>query len=509
MLEDGRAAVAGSPRVAGVDALPARRVSGRRRRKRPGRTADELLPAAARRSSTRSSPRTTRPAGCSASGRSISGCCPGRSRTRPSSARRGSTSGTTTTACWPRSPACGRSSPGRDGPHVHGAVAPGDGARAWRRSRSGAASASGTAAAGSPPGARRTARYVLVTSDGEYRCRAAVFALGVTEPWKSPIPGIEDVPHYVETRKPRASTRARRVVVIGKRNSGFEIADGLVPWARQIILVSPRPVQTAVLALSSVRVRYFAAARGRRPGAAARSRSTPSVERIERTASGGYSVHATGRRARATLARGGRRRSRRPGSARRSRTCRSSASGPSPRPDTRADAVLGGHGVAGRLLRGEHDAGRSRPAQARCRQQPRGPCSGFRYNARVLAREIAERHFGHPAGGPQPGARRGRSVPRRRAGPRDPRSGRRRHTSPGSSGSATSRADRASSHWPISSTHRGPDAVAATIEMNASGEIYPVVYVRRGGDRDRARVAGAADEPLRQRRLSSPSWRPC
>ena len=42
----------------------------------------------------------------------------------------------------------------------------------------------------------------LVTSDGEYRCRAAVFALGVTEPWKSAIPGIEHVPHYVETRRP-------------------------------------------------------------------------------------------------------------------------------------------------------------------------------------------------------------------------------------------------------------------------------------------------------------------
>jgi len=30
---------------------------------------------------------------------------------------------------------------------------------------------------------------VLETSDGEYRCRTAVFAIGVTEPWKAPIPG--------------------------------------------------------------------------------------------------------------------------------------------------------------------------------------------------------------------------------------------------------------------------------------------------------------------------------
>ncbi len=97
----------------------------------------------------------------------------------------------------------------------------------------------------------------LVTSDGEYRCRAAIFALGVTEPWKSDIPGIDQVPHYADCMQAAASYQGQRVVVIGKRNSGFEIADGLLPWARQVILVSPRPVQTSVLALSSVRVRYM------------------------------------------------------------------------------------------------------------------------------------------------------------------------------------------------------------------------------------------------------------
>jgi thioredoxin reductase len=99
-------------------------------------------------------------------------------------------------------------------------------------------------------------RLTLVTSDGEYSCRAAVFALGVTDPWKSPIPGIEHVPHYAEAKRPR-EYQGRRVFVIGKRNSGFEIADGLLPWARQVILGSPRPVQTTVIALASVRVRYL------------------------------------------------------------------------------------------------------------------------------------------------------------------------------------------------------------------------------------------------------------
>jgi len=99
-------------------------------------------------------------------------------------------------------------------------------------------------------------RLVLATSDGEYTCRAAVFALGVTTPWFSPIPGIEDVPHYVDTRPPE-EYRGRRVFVIGKRNSAFEIADGLLPWAQQVVLGSPRPVQTSVLAQATVRVRYL------------------------------------------------------------------------------------------------------------------------------------------------------------------------------------------------------------------------------------------------------------
>ena len=85
----------------------------------------------------------------------------------------------------------------------------------------------------------------LVTSDGEYRCNAAVFALGVTEPWKSDIPGVDQVPHYADCMQPK-SYQGKRVVVIGKRNSGFEIADGLLPWACRVVLVSPRPVQASV-----------------------------------------------------------------------------------------------------------------------------------------------------------------------------------------------------------------------------------------------------------------------
>ena len=170
--------------------------------------------------------------------------------------------------------------------------------------------------------------YVLVTSDGEYRCRAVVFALGVTDPWKSPIPGIEEVPHYAETPAAR-EFEGKSVLVIGKRNSGFEIADGLEPWARQIFLVSPRPVQTAVLANASVRVRYFEPLEDAAWGGGTFALDA-AVERIERH--GERRLQAPRNRHDPSRARSPSRRtrpSRRPASARRSRTCGSSASAPS------------------------------------------------------------------------------------------------------------------------------------------------------------------------------------
>jgi thioredoxin reductase len=103
---------------------------------------------------------------------------------------------------------------------------------------------------------REDDRFVLETTDGEYRCRFAVFAVGVTEPWPAPIEGAELANHYVKTRSV-ASYQGKRVVIIGKRNSGFEIANGLLPWARELVLVSPRPVNIGVLPQSPLRLRYL------------------------------------------------------------------------------------------------------------------------------------------------------------------------------------------------------------------------------------------------------------
>jgi thioredoxin reductase len=100
-------------------------------------------------------------------------------------------------------------------------------------------------------------RVVLVTSDGEYRCREAIFAVGVAEPYGPKIQGIELAHHYADVR-PVETYAGRRVFILGKRNSGFELANGLLPWAGSIVLASPSPAKLSVVtrSLVGVRARY-------------------------------------------------------------------------------------------------------------------------------------------------------------------------------------------------------------------------------------------------------------
>jgi thioredoxin reductase len=99
--------------------------------------------------------------------------------------------------------------------------------------------------------------FVLTTSDGEYRSPVVVFAVGVAQPFKPPTPGLDQIPHYGEFR-PVETYRDRRVFIVGKQNSGFEIATGLLPWARQLVLASPSPTKLSVntRTLVGVRARY-------------------------------------------------------------------------------------------------------------------------------------------------------------------------------------------------------------------------------------------------------------
>jgi len=100
-------------------------------------------------------------------------------------------------------------------------------------------------------------RYVLETTDGEYRCEALILAVGVAEPYTPSAPGIEHARHYAETRA--AETYAgKRLFILGKQNSGFELASGLSAWASRIVVASPSPAKLSVQtrSLVGVRARY-------------------------------------------------------------------------------------------------------------------------------------------------------------------------------------------------------------------------------------------------------------
>ena len=99
--------------------------------------------------------------------------------------------------------------------------------------------------------------FVVETTDGEYRCRVLVLAVGIAQPSSPATPGIELARHYAETR-PAETYAGRRVFIIGKQNSGFELASGLAPWASSITVCSPSPARTSVQtkSLVGVRARY-------------------------------------------------------------------------------------------------------------------------------------------------------------------------------------------------------------------------------------------------------------
>ena len=132
--------------------------------------------------------------------------------------------------------------------------------------------------------------FVVHTSAGPYRARVVIFAVGIAEPRLPDTPGIEHATHYVDTRD--ASTYAgRRLFIIGKQNSGFELANGLLQWASPIILASPRAAKLSVNlhSLDGVRARYIQPWEDAELGGGVYILDA-SIERIERHADG-LAVH--------------------------------------------------------------------------------------------------------------------------------------------------------------------------------------------------------------------------
>jgi thioredoxin reductase len=321
-------------------------------------------------------------------------------------------------------------------------------------------------------------QLVLETSDGEYRCRAAVLALGVTMPWRAEVPGLEHADHYVDTRDP-ARYEGREVFVVGKRNSGFEVAQGILPWARSIVLGSPRPVQTDALALSALRVRYLHPYDEYARGGPGTYVIDVSIDRIERVGER-FRVYTRGTTWDGTL-------------------------------EFEVDDVIAAtgfqtplqdlpkHGLVtvadGRIpaltpfwesvsLPGVFFAGNASGGARGIGKRGAGASStsvnGFRYNARVLARHLAERLDGHePWRNPVPEVvpfllRELTAAPELWV-----QKGYLCRVVSAANGSYVDEGV-----VPLSSflDASGPDAFAASVEVDEAGKIIPMLYVRRGGE---------------------------
>ncbi len=219
--------------------------------------------------------------------------------------------------------------------------------------------------------------FVIHTSDGDYETGVAIFCVGSAHPWKPGIDGLEDVPHYADVGDVRRFTD-RRVFVIGKRNGAFELADGLLAHASQIVMASPRPANLSILTRSTAgaRARYLqvyedAVLGGRdlRPGrradaGRAQGRGLEGVPGRDHAA-GVADVRDRRRHRRDGMERP----DARPARPRRAHLPSGAAPG--------ADPVLGERDRPRDLLRGDDDDGRGGPEEARhpqyLRRRPRVP----------------------------------------------------------------------------------------------------------------------------------------
>jgi thioredoxin reductase len=321
--------------------------------------------------------------------------------------------------------------------------------------------------------------FVLETTDGEYRCRVLVFAFGISQPWKPEIPGMEHVPHYADTRAPETYA-GKRILIIGKEVSAFELANGFLPWAKQIALASPRPVALSVVtrSLVGVRARYVQPYEDHVLGGGV-VLANASIDGVERSGAG-FRV----------------------------RTSRSDGGGALVFEVDDVIATTGFTPPLGDLeALGVPVAGRERiPSQTplfesigvpdlyfagtATRGAPglkkhglpssSGAVHGHRYNARILARHIAQKYFANDPARPQLAA--DAVLPYLLAElTRAPELWHQKSYLARTVLMDPARGIIDDGILPLQLfvDQAGPDGVAVAVEANAAGEIYPAVYVRR------------------------------
>jgi thioredoxin reductase len=87
--------------------------------------------------------------------------------------------------------------------------------------------------------------FLITTPSSSFTAARVIVATGISEPYVPPIEGIEHATSYADfDPDPRRYTN-RKVLIIGKGNSGFETADSLIPHAAQIHVVGRHELKHA------------------------------------------------------------------------------------------------------------------------------------------------------------------------------------------------------------------------------------------------------------------------
>jgi thioredoxin reductase len=87
--------------------------------------------------------------------------------------------------------------------------------------------------------------FIVKTPSSSFTSSRVIVATGVSEPYTPIIKGIEHAANYANFNPdPRRYTN-RKVLIIGKGNSGFETADSLIPYAAQIHIVGRSSIKHA------------------------------------------------------------------------------------------------------------------------------------------------------------------------------------------------------------------------------------------------------------------------
>lgn len=86
---------------------------------------------------------------------------------------------------------------------------------------------------------------VVDDQENIYACKYLIIATGLSKPYTPAIPGIELAENYANVSVNPEDFANQRVLIIGKGNSAFEVADNLVSTTSLIHVASPNPLSLA------------------------------------------------------------------------------------------------------------------------------------------------------------------------------------------------------------------------------------------------------------------------